>query len=1134
QDDPDMPLLLSLENYDTDTKRATKTTIFRERTIHQQKPVESVDSAKAALIVSLNEKGKVDLPHMGRLLQRPTDEVLPELKGVLFLNPQTEVWETEDHYLSGNVREKLAAAETACLTEPRYRENVEALRAVQPEDLSATDIDARLGASWIPPKDIEAFAQELLASEEITITYTPQIGTWTVQADYSAKNSVANTTEWGTDRATALELIEDALNLRTPTIYDMVRKDGKDTPIVNPSATEAARDKQQKIKDRFKTWIWHDDERRERLAKKYNEEFNAIRLRSFNGDHLTLPGASHIISLHSHQKAAVWRVLQTPNTLLGHVVGAGKTYTMVAAAMELKRLGLARKPMFVVPNHMLGQFSSELLTLYPSANILAATKEDFAKQRRRELMSRIATGNWDAIIVTHSGFEKIPMSDESKQEFFQTQIAELEIAILEQKAGNQNSRIVKQLENAKKRLEAKLKTLAADEKKDNTLTFEELGVDRLFVDEAHYFKNLFYVSKMTRIAGLPQTASERAFDMFLKTQYIQKINRGGGVVFATGTPIANSIAEMFTMQRYMQMDALQKQRLSHFDGWAGTFGEPVTAMELAPDGAGYRLHTRFARFINVPELMQIFRQAADIQTADTLKLPVPEIQTGKAIVVRAPSTPALKKVVKELVQRAEAIRNRLVKPDEDNMLKITSEGRKAALDLRVLNPHAADHPDSKINLAVDKIFAVWNETSAAKSTQMVFCDLSTPSKLRRQFCAYDDLKEKLMKRGVPADQIAFMQDYDSDMQKESLFKDVREGRVRILPGSTQKMGAGTNVQKRLVALHHLDAPWRPADVEQREGRILRQGNSNPMVQIYRYVTEGSFDAYMWQTLETKAKFIHQVMTGGSHLRHIEDIDARALTYAEVKAIASGNPLVIEKASIDAEVTRLSRLQSQHAETQFRIRSTIRRLKEDIPIITRRIEAIEVDLTRRMETRGEAFEINLSNTVYKDRAIAGELLNRAAARISGGGHEQQVGTFTGFPIFVRSTFLGKVEIVIKGQHHYTASVFDSPLGTIRSLEHSIQTLEERLQKQRDELADCAKKQKEFEAKVGESFEHEAKLLTLVQRQADLETALDITKNQAPDTLASESSNEGEKVSDAAGMQKQTIVQHPANRIVVIPQ
>ncbi|MES1180708.1 MAG: hypothetical protein ABUL66_02470, partial [Verrucomicrobiota bacterium] len=679
--------------------------------------------------------------------------------------------------------------------------------------------------------------------------------------------------------ATALELLEDALNLRTPTIYDKVKEGGKERQVVNATATEGVREKQQKIKDRFKEWIWQDDERRERLAKKYNEEFNSVRLRVFNGEHLTLPGASQAIQLQSHQKTGVWRIVQTPNTLLGHVVGAGKTFTMVAAGMELKRLGLARKPLFAVPNHMLGQFSSELLMLYPGANILAATKEDFAKDKRRELTSRIATGNWDAVIVTHSGFEKIPLSEKYQGNVIQEQLDELEKVLQELGDDPDERRTVKQLESAKKKLETKLEVLADGHPKDNTLTFEELGVDRIFVDEAHYYKNLFYISKMTRIAGLPQTASARAFDMYLKTRYIQEINGGGGVVFATGTPIANSVAEMFTMQRYLQMGTLRKQSVHHFDNWAATFGEAVTAMELSPDGGGYRLNTRFARFVNVPELMQIFCQVADIQTAATLKLPVPEMHTGKAEVIRAANTPELKKIVEELVKRAEAIRGGRVPPAIDNMLKITSEGRKAALDLRVLDASAQDQPNSKINLAADKIFQIWQDTHEQRCAQLIFCDLSTPSKLRRQFSAYDDLKDKLIARGIPAGQISFMQDYDSDTQKLDLFKQVRSGTVRVLMGSTQKMGAGTNVQERLIALHHLDAPWRPADVEQREGRILRQGNQNKTIHIFRYVTEGSFDAYMWQTLETKAKFIHQVMTGNTHVRHIEDIDSRALTYA---------------------------------------------------------------------------------------------------------------------------------------------------------------------------------------------------------------------------------------------------------------
>jgi N12 class adenine-specific DNA methylase/SAM-dependent methyltransferase len=1133
--DPDLPLLFSLENYDAETNKAVKTAIFRERTIQKQKPVTSVQSPKEAVIVSLNEKGRVDLEHMTALLNRPAEEFLPELKGVLFLNPQTQGWETEDHYLSGDVRDKLRIAEAATLTEPRFQENVTALRSVQPEDLSATDIDARLGACWIPPKDFENFARELLGANDIRVSFTVQLGAWTVGAGPTTKSSVANTTDWGTNRAAALELIEDALNLQTPTIYDRVKDGQKEKSVVNANATEGAREKQQKIKDRFREWIWQDDQRRERLVQKYNEEFNSVRLRIFNGAHLTLPGASHTIQLHLHQKSGVWRIVQTPNTLLGHVVGAGKTFTMVAAGMELKRLGVARKPMFAVPNHMLGQFAAELLMLYPSANILAATKEDFEKDKRRELMSRIATGNWDAIIVTHSGFEKIPMSETYRRSFFQDQVNELEKALQEIKGDSDNRRTVKQLESAKKKLETRLELLAADEKKDNTLTFEELGIDRLFVDEAHYFKNLFYISKMTRIAGLPQTSSERAFDMLLKTRYIQEINGGGGVVFATGTPIANSVAEMFTMQRYLQTGTLRKQKLHHFDSWAATFGEPVTAMELAPDGAGYRLNTRFARFINVPELMQVFCQVADIQTAATLKLPVPEMQTGKPMVVRASATEELKIIVQGLVKRAEAIRSGRVPPDEDNMLKITSEGRKAALDLRVLNSRAKDLPGSKINLAADKIFQIWQETQENRCAQLVFCDLSTPSKLHRQFSAYDDLKAKLMGHGVPAEQIAFVQDYDTDAQKHALFKDVKCGKIRVLMGSTQKMGSGTNVQERLVALHHLDAPWRPADVEQREGRILRQGNINKTVGIYRYVTEGSFDAYMWQTLETKAKFIHQVMTGDTHIRHIEDIDSRALTYAEVKAIASGNPLVIEKASVDAEVMRLNRLRSQHAETQYRIRSDLRRLSEQIPGFRQHIENLTLDMAQRIDTHGDAFQIEIEKSKVKDRNIAGEMLVRIARRVSGSQNQFEIGSFAGFELSTRTSLWGRVEFVLKGKNHYALEITETSLGTIRSLEYFVQNMEDRLAHKQAELTDAEKKSRELETKIGQPFEHEAKLVSFGERQKELEKALDITKNQAANSLSAEETEQAvEQQTNAESAQmniKKVKVKSPAAKLRV---
>jgi len=656
--DPDLPLLLSLENYNDETKRATKATIFHERTIHHRQPVEAVSTPKEALLVSLNERGCVDLDHMTDLLNKPMEEFLPDLKGLIFLNPQTNQWETDDQYLSGNVREKLGVADAAAVTDPRFLENVEALKSVQPADLAATEIDVRLGAAWLPPEDVQKFTNELLnIPSGVEIGHIHALGTWHVNANWEARGATANTTDWGTNRYTGLELIEDALNLKTPTVYDIVDK----KPVVNAQATEAAREKQERIKERFKEWVWSDDSRRERLCRLYNDTFNHTRIRTFNGDHLTLPGASGAIQLHGHQKAGVWRILQTPNTLLAHVVGAGKTYTMVAAAMELKRLGLSRKPMFVVPNHMLGQFSTELLTLYPGANILVAGKEDFESQNRKKLFGRIATGNWDAVIVTHSGFERIPLSQETQKRFFEEQLHELEM-IRREHADTSNRRLVKELERAKKRLEARLQALAAEHKKDNTLTFEEVGVDRLFVDEAHYFKNLFYVTKMTRIAGLPQTASERAFDMYLKVRHVQSLNGGGGVIFATGTPIANSMAEMFTMQRYLQPGDLKKHNLHHFDSWAATFGEPVTAMELSPDGAGYRLNTRFARFINVPELMQMFRSAADVQTAAMLNLPCPKLDGEKPAIRNALATPELKAFVQELAARADRLKTGRLTP----------------------------------------------------------------------------------------------------------------------------------------------------------------------------------------------------------------------------------------------------------------------------------------------------------------------------------------------------------------------------------------------------------------------------------------------------------------------------------------
>ncbi len=1100
--DPDLPLLRSLESFNERTRLAKKTAIFRERTIQRLKPAESAQTGKEALLISLNENGKIDLDHMSRLLRKPVEEFLPELKGVMFFDPQTRRWEPEDAYLSGNIREKLAVAENAARNDPKFRENIEALKTVMPEDLKATEIDARFGSVWIPETDIEVFTQDLLKYDrpaDVKVRHVAALGAWSIQAGAGAKNAVGNSTEWGTPRYSALNLIEDSLNLRTPTVYDPDPRDS-DKRIVNAAATEAAREKQQQIKERFTQWIWQDDARRERLVRQYNDEFNNIRVRTFNGDHLTLPGASAQITLRPHQKAAVWRILQTPNTLLAHVVGAGKTYTMVAAGMESKRLGLAQKPMIVVPNHMLEQFSSELLALYPGANILAAGKDDFEASRRAQLFSRIATGNWDAVIVTHSGFERIPMSMGAQEDLLQKQIDDLQDIIRKQSGDRSFTRLVKQLEKAKLRLETRLKLLSAEEKKDNTLNFEELGIDRLFVDEAHYFKNLFYVTKMTRVAGLPLTSSQRAFDMFLKVQHLQNLNGGGGVTFATGTPVTNTMAEMFTMQRYLQGVELEKQGLQHFDSWAATFGEPVTAMELSPDGAGYRLNTRFAKFVNVPELMQQFRQMADIQTADMLQLPIPKLFQGKAIVVSAPATPALKAFVASLAKRAEKLKGGRVDPSEDNMLKITGEGRKAALDLRLVGI-GRDRPDNKLSLAARDVFKIWDETKKERSAQLVFCDLSTPQQgTSKEFSAYDDLKAKLVKLGVPEPDIAFIQDFDSDNAKSTLFKKVRVGEVRILMGSTQKMGTGTNVQERLIAVHHLDPPWRPADIEQRDGRILRQGNSNSEVKIFRYVTEGSFDAYMWGVLETKAKFIGQIMSRQSHVRKIEDMDAPALTYAEVKAIASGNPLVMEKAQVDAEVMRLTRLRAQHSEALFHSRRSLRHAQEDIPRLEERIASMTEDLKVRQNTQGDAFAIKIGNQVYRGREVAGEVLNRQADKFHLESKLIEVGSFAGFTLQFWPERTG--EIMVKGKNAYAAKISDSALGTVSSLEHVVRSLDDHANELRDTLTTTHRRIEELRPHVDKPFEHEEKLQGLLQRQLELMKALDLNKNQASNQLSAE--------------------------------
>jgi N12 class adenine-specific DNA methylase len=947
--DPDQPLLLSLENYDAETKRAAKTAIFERRTLERHQAAERVDSAAEALAISLNETAGISWPRMQRLTGRAPAQLQRELDTLIYRNPEGD-WETADRYLSGDVRARLRTAEAAAGIDPSYQRNAEALKAVQPPDLLPGDICARLGSSWIPTGDIKQFVAELLdvPAHSINVSHSDAIATWTLALDYYAKTGVANTTTHGTPRALASNLIEDALNGRTPTIYDQL---DKDTRVVNQQETLAAREAQQKLKDRFSEWVWQDEERAARLARIYNDRFNNLRLRTYDGSHLTFPGMNRSMlrrnDLDKHQKDAVWRILQDPNTLLAHVVGAGKTAVMTAAAMEMKRLGLATKPMIVVPNHLVEQWGAAFLQLYPHANIFVAGKDFFTAGNRQKAMARIAGGNYDAVIVSHKSFELLPVSDETFRRFVGKQMEQLEDAIREAKAEKGDNRaIVKDLEKAKKRLAARLKERADRERKDDAVTFEQLGVDRIFVDESDLYKNLGFTSKMNRIAGLPNTESNRALDMYMKTRYLAE--RGGGIVFATGTPISNTMAEMYTLMRYLAPELLAAAGVEHFDAWAGNFGEAVTALELAPDGSGYRMHTRFAKFVNLPELLSMFRSFADVQTADMLHLPRPAIEGGKPHIISAPASDEIKAYVQTLVARAQRLRTSRVDPSVDNMLKITGDGRKAALDMRLVDPFADVHGDTKISRAIEKIYETWKQGKDKRLTQLVFCDLSTPNPDR--FNVYDDIRDRLIAKGVPAKEIAYIHDADSDARKKTLFDAVNAGSIRILFGSTEKMGAGTNVQKRLVALHHLDAPWRPRDIEQREGRILRQGNGNPTVRIHRYVTEGSFDAYMWQTLETKARFINQVMNGSVTVRQAEDLEGGALTYAEIKAIASGNPAVMEKVRVDTEIRRLDQLRASHVNQQHNIRWQVRSLPEHIEQARKFHEALCADLRTRAPTR----------------------------------------------------------------------------------------------------------------------------------------------------------------------------------------
>jgi N12 class adenine-specific DNA methylase len=1105
--DPDQPLLLSLEEFSPETKQATKTAVFDRRTLERYRPVERAETAAEALLVSLNETGQINWPRMESLTGKQASDLQAELGSLAYRNPESGEWETADRYLSGNVRSKLAVAQASALTDPGYRRNVDALQAVQPKDLEPGEIEARLGSSWIPPSDVREFVTELLdvPCASVKIGYAETIATWTVELDYGAKHVVNNTTTHGTARFRASELIEQSLNGRTPTAYDK-HEDGSST--VNQPETIAAREKQQQLKDRFRDWVWEDRDRADRLAKEYNFRFNNLRLRDFDGSHLTLPGMVRTSlrggDLAPHQKNAVWRILQGGSPLLAHVVGAGKTWTMAAAAMELRRLDLAKKPMFVVPNHLVDQWGAEFLKLYPQARLFVAGKDHFETGNRQQAMARIATGNYDAVIVSHRSFEFLPVSDAYFNRFIEKQLAELDADIgLAEESKDDNRRIVKELEKAKKRLAVRLKKRADRDSKDSTMTFEELGVDQLFVDEADLYKNLAYITKMSRIAGLPNSDSNRAFDMFLKTRYLQQRGDGRGAVFATGTPISNTLAEMYTMLRYLAPEMLSERKVDHFDSWAANFAEAVTSLELAPDGSGYRMHTRFAKFVNLPELLSVFRTVADVQTADMLNLPRPELANGKPGIASVPASNELKAFIRTLTERAERLKKERVDPAVDNMLKITGDGRKAALDVRLVDPSAEPAQESKIDLAVSRISKIWSATRNERSTQLVFSDLSTPDPER--FNVYDDVRSKLVAAGIPEGEVAFIHDAKTDQAKKLLFDAVNAGRVRVLLGSTEKMGAGTNVQRRLVALHHLDAPWRPRDIEQREGRILRQGNANKEVQIFRYVTEGSFDAYMWQTLETKARFIQQVMRGETSVRAAEDLESGALTYAEIKAIASGNPAVVEKIKIDTEVRKLDQLRAIHDNQQRHIRWEIRDLPRQITEAKLHLAHIEADIATRNANDFDEFSMKVGNRLFSGKGAREEAAKALTFTVLSWRDDQTIqtrGAFRGFEILSRGKGSGfgliqdeerVPDLIIRGKATYSANLnAANPVGTVQSIEHTLRNLDRLAAEQQTRVARIEKELADYQSQADRPFEHEARLKQLLARQAEINSLLDLDK------------------------------------------
>ena len=1092
-------LLCSLEILDENGNLARKADMFTKRTIKPKTEITSVDNANDALIVSLSEKARVDINFMQKLCNMDMDKMLKDLEGEIFNVPEygePNHWVTADEYLSGNVREKLKIAEHFAETDERFNVNVKYLKEVQPKDLSASEISVRLGSTWIPPEDIKVFIEYLLnpsnyACQNINVHYNEATSEWWIEGKNYDKYNIKATNTYGTGRASAYKIIEDSLNLKDTRIYDYYEdENGKRVAELNKKETAIAQAKQEQIKLAFEEWIWKDPERRERLTKVYNERFNSIRPREYDGSHISFDGMNPEITLRKHQVNAIARILYGGNTLLAHEVGAGKTFEMVAAAMESKRLGLCNKSLFVVPNHIVEQFGQEFLQLYPSANVLVTTKKDFETANRKKFCSRIATGDYDAIIISHSQFEKIPMSVERQVTIIQKQIEDITLGIQDLKNNNGERFSIKQMEKTRKSLEARLAKLNDTSRKDDVVTFEELGVDRIFVDEAHYYKNLFLYTKMRNVGGIAQTEAQKSSDLFMKCRYLDELTGGKGVIFATGTPISNSMVELYTMQRYLQYGELEKRHLQQFDAWASTFGETVTAIELSPEGTGYRAKTRFAKFFNLPELMALFKEVADIQTSEMLNLPVPKANYHNVVI--EPSE-IQKELVKDLSERAEKIRNRMVDSSVDNMLKITNDGRKLALDQRLTNDMLEDFEHSKVATCADNIYSIWDKTSEDKSAQLVFCDLSTPHN-DGKFNVYDDLKTKLIDRGIPEEEIAFIHDANTDARKQELFNKVRRGQVRVLIGSTQKMGAGTNCQDRLIALHDLDCPWRPSDLIQRSGRIIRQGNKNPEVDIYRYVTEGTFDAYLYQLVENKQRFISQIMTSKTPVRFAEDIDETALSYAEIKALAAGNPDIIEKTELDTQVAKLKLLKQNYLSEKYALEDkVIKYYPNEIKRLENRIEDMKEDIEvfNNNNTPDNSFEkMNIKGTDFTERKEAGEKIIEICKSMTNP-EPLEIGEYKGFKIILSfDTMDRKFYASMKNNLSYKTELGSDPSGNITRIDNALNGIETRLSSVENNLEDTKKNYESAKKEIEKPFPQEEELKTKSKRLDELNIKLNL--------------------------------------------